>query len=697
MNIDFDYIQYAGHKIEVPAGTPPYAAIESLAIFYPHVYSYAYYIDDKVLRFLGDTVKEGEYDTTQSVFKKIFNQEKNSDANLHRYHTNPSSEIPEPTSGTIPEADDTGGYFIDGTAQMGVGNNEGGFSKPRIVGGEITQEAINDTKNQTITMIGDSLGVGTEPSLKSFSWKKQSHNNMGSRQWKHSDKSLDALAQLSDMLSANNVNQNVVMVLGTNRGVDDAEIDEAVTKVGSSRNLILVDTKSQVNHAPEVASAYRSAADRHTNVFYANWSEYAQDSWYGSDNIHMSGEGYKKHAEFITQAVYEVMNTDWSAGFGGALAQPTAQKYDKSKANNLTTISTSGWNLSEANSFRMNAADPPFINGDYINRWLAHNSKSRGNVPLMGHGESVKLMADYFGIAVGAALGIWVKETQWGKTSCGGRYNLGCRMWGSDSPFPKKWAVDRDWIDPPSIDVAVADWFKYARYRYVEQNLVTYQAFLDVYSPGFENDQSTFKNLMWAVIKSLGYDTSDTVSKRNYGSKNDNVADPGFINKVKQQATAAASGGAGGAGGGTSQASGSRFRFFPTTPSKSQINYGFGGYPGHKGMDIIYTDNSSDIYAIDDGVVTATQSACVIGPRDCGGGWGNHIRIKHSNGYSSLYAHLASLNVKNGQSVKGGQRIGVMGNTGRSDGKHLHLELWEPNDNRIDPEKLIKFTGYKRM
>ncbi len=66
-----------------------------------------------------------------------------------------------------------------------------------------------------------------------------------------------------------------------------------------------------------------------------------------------------------------------------------------------------------------------------------------------------------------------------------------------------------------------------------------------------------------------------------------------------------------------------------------------------------------------------------------GGGYGNHIIIDHGNGLQSLYAHLDSVNVVNGQWVNQGDVIGIMGNTGRVygvTGIHLH---WEVIDNGV--------------
>lgn len=83
----------------------------------------------------------------------------------------------------------------------------------------------------------------------------------------------------------------------------------------------------------------------------------------------------------------------------------------------------------------------------------------------------------------------------------------------------------------------------------------------------------------------------------------------------------------------------------------------------HKGIDLV---GERTIQASDEGVVTfAGQKS----------GYGNVIIINHRNGYETLYAHLDSMSVKVGQIVEKGQSIGIMGNTGRSTGTHLHFEI----------------------
>lgn len=95
----------------------------------------------------------------------------------------------------------------------------------------------------------------------------------------------------------------------------------------------------------------------------------------------------------------------------------------------------------------------------------------------------------------------------------------------------------------------------------------------------------------------------------------------------------------------------------------------------HRGMDFSAA-KGTPIYASGDGKVTRADNNS--------SGYGKHIRINHGYGYLSLYAHMSKYNVEKGQKVKRGDLIGFVGNTGRSEGPHLHYEVWKDKD-RINP------------
>lgn len=95
--------------------------------------------------------------------------------------------------------------------------------------------------------------------------------------------------------------------------------------------------------------------------------------------------------------------------------------------------------------------------------------------------------------------------------------------------------------------------------------------------------------------------------------------------------------------------------------------------PAHKGIDMVGLDDKT-VYAPCDGVIGA--STIVTNKASITWEWGNYVRIDTSDGlWWSYFAHLETRFVTKGQKVKKGDKIGIMGNTGKSTGAHLHLEV----------------------
>jgi murein DD-endopeptidase MepM/ murein hydrolase activator NlpD len=57
------------------------------------------------------------------------------------------------------------------------------------------------------------------------------------------------------------------------------------------------------------------------------------------------------------------------------------------------------------------------------------------------------------------------------------------------------------------------------------------------------------------------------------------------------------------------------------------------------------------------------------------GGYGRAVRIRHANGYETLYGHLSRIEVRRGQRVSQGARIGTVGSTGLATGPHLDYRM----------------------
>ncbi len=118
-------------------------------------------------------------------------------------------------------------------------------------------------------------------------------------------------------------------------------------------------------------------------------------------------------------------------------------------------------------------------------------------------------------------------------------------------------------------------------------------------------------------------------------------------------------------------------------PVKGAFRYtsGFGPRWGrmHEGTDFAGA-HGTPIYATADGVVVHAGTQ---------GGYGRLIKIKHEFGIETRYAHLSKISVNVGDRVSRGDRIGDMGNSGRSTGTHLHYEVRISGD-AVNPMKYIK-------
>jgi len=88
---------------------------------------------------------------------------------------------------------------------------------------------------------------------------------------------------------------------------------------------------------------------------------------------------------------------------------------------------------------------------------------------------------------------------------------------------------------------------------------------------------------------------------------------------------------------------------------------------------IMLNHNGIDFRASTGTPVYAVSSGVVFNARNEARGYGLVVRIRHDNGNVSLYAHLSSMNVRNGERVKQGDVIGLVGSTGASTGPHLHF------------------------
>lgn len=118
-------------------------------------------------------------------------------------------------------------------------------------------------------------------------------------------------------------------------------------------------------------------------------------------------------------------------------------------------------------------------------------------------------------------------------------------------------------------------------------------------------------------------------------------------------------------------------------PLKTSFRFtsGFGRRWGraHEGVDLAGS-YGSPIYATADGIVSTAGVE---------NGYGKMVEITHPYGIKTRYAHMSAIRVSKGQKVSRGDRIGDMGNTGRSTGTHLHYEVLVGNE-PVNPMRFIK-------
>ena len=142
------------------------------------------------------------------------------------------------------------------------------------------------------------------------------------------------------------------------------------------------------------------------------------------------------------------------------------------------------------------------------------------------------------------------------------------------------------------------------------------------------------------------------------------------------------------------------FTLIPPTAGRVTSPFGYRIHPKtgkrslHKGVDIAIP-GKHNVVAVENGTVHMV----VTNPNHWG--YGLTVVIRH-DGFDTLYAHLDAINVRQGQRVSRGQKIGLQGNTGTSTAQHLHFEVHIPRYESFqphvkDPLKYIVWPGMKSL
>lgn len=100
----------------------------------------------------------------------------------------------------------------------------------------------------------------------------------------------------------------------------------------------------------------------------------------------------------------------------------------------------------------------------------------------------------------------------------------------------------------------------------------------------------------------------------------------------------------------------------------------------HKGVDLPAKTGTPVLASLTGTVITAKTHQ----------GYGKYIRLQHENDFTTVYAHLDTILVHTGDRVTAGDKIGLVGSTGKSTGPHLHFEI-RKSGTPVNPESLITF------
>lgn len=163
---------------------------------------------------------------------------------------------------------------------------------------------------------------------------------------------------------------------------------------------------------------------------------------------------------------------------------------------------------------------------------------------------------------------------------------------------------------------------------------------------------------------------SDTYQTYQYTNDNQSISDQGYTDSVEN----------------TPNLKPTSLGNSPLPTDSFRISSGFGPRTAptdgastmHNGVDLA-AKAGTPVYSAGDGTVTEVGYARKSG---------NYVKVKHADGYESVYLHLSNANVKQGQTISGGERLGAVGNTGVSTGSHLHFGV-KKDGQWINPESLV--------
>lgn len=156
---------------------------------------------------------------------------------------------------------------------------------------------IDFASSVPVTYFGDSLVAG---SISTFQTLFKNSNGLGVGSMQIAP---EGQQRLNDLINRGLVAKYVVIVLGTNRGLSEAEVDVMVQSLGD-REIFFVNTISHVNHRVEVANQIKIAARKYKNVHEVDYLSNYNVGYLGSDMIHHTSLGVVAMVQLIAKTMY---------------------------------------------------------------------------------------------------------------------------------------------------------------------------------------------------------------------------------------------------------------------------------------------------------------------------------------------------------------------------------------------------------
>ncbi len=222
----------------------------------------------------------------------------------------------------------------------------------------VTSDAKNTGKN--VTIIGDSLTVGSESAIKSLLPDADIHAQSSKQFYTGTDNNKGGYTILNDLASSNSLREIVVYALGTNSSITSEQAQAVINLAGSNRTVIFLTNYAKDNNYLANNNIFMSIKQKNNNVVIADWKAKASSDttkYLSSDGVHPTADGQTLFAEIISSAVNNSTKTvsvceSIKGGLTNEQAEAIATYYKTDEATNgLSLPAGTKWNCVSLSAF----------------------------------------------------------------------------------------------------------------------------------------------------------------------------------------------------------------------------------------------------------------------------------------------------------------------------------------------------------